>query len=128
MALVCVKVVTMVNHVLMFVHMENGVKIVFSPANVVHMVTVIHSMGNVPAHLVSRETTVNKFVLKISFMDKTVLRDVTVQEVTVTQLLVDVIVNLVPRGTIVNRDVDPPILEFSVLRSVDARMGLFVML
>lgn len=118
----------MVNHVLMFVHTENGVKIVFSPANVVPMVTVIHLMGNVPAHLATLETIVNKFVLKISFMDKTVLKDVTVLEVTVTQLLVDVIVNLEPRDTIVNRDVDLSILEFSVLRSVDARMGLFVML
>lgn len=36
-------------------------------------------------------------------MDKTVLKDVTVLEVTVTQLLVDVIVNLEPRDTIVNR-------------------------
>ena len=36
-------------------------------------------------------------------MDRTVLRGVTVQEVTVTQLLADVIVNLEPRDIIVNR-------------------------
>jgi hypothetical protein len=45
---------------LKFVHMENGEKIVFSHVNVVPMATVIHSMGNVPVHLVTLETTVNK--------------------------------------------------------------------
>lgn len=47
-------------------------------------------------------------------MDKTVLKDVTVLEVTVTQLLVDVIVNLEPRDTIVNRVSMPTVTQLLV--------------
>lgn len=49
-------------------------------------------------------------------------------EVTVTQLLVDVNVNLDLKDTIVNRNVDQLILEFNVPRCVDVKMVLYVML